>query len=74
MALIPGVGGVALYRQHQETQTAEGVNSKLQTDNELGQKSLAAAQKNPELLEGVARAQFNLIRPDEVILDYSKKK
>jgi len=74
IAFAPHIGGVALYRQHQQVLAAREINAKLKTDNEQGQKSIDAAQKNPEYLEGVARAEYNMVQPDEIILDYSKKK
>ena len=74
MMLAPGIGGLALYRQHQRVLVAQEINGKLRTDNEQGQKSIDAAKKNPDYLEEVSRGAFNLVQRDEIILDYSKKK
>jgi cell division protein FtsB len=74
ITFAPGIGGVALHRQHQQVRAAQELNLKLRTDNELGQKSIAAAKENPDYLEEVSRGAFNLVQRDEVILDYSKKK
>lgn len=74
MMLAPGIGGVALYRQRQQMLAVQEINVKLRTDNEQGQKSIAAAKENPDFLEGISRGPFNLVQPDEVIFDYSKKK
>ena len=74
MALAPRIGIVALRQKHQQVLAAREINTKLKTDNEQGQKSIDAAKKNPEYLEGVARAEYNMVQPDEIILDYSKKK
>jgi len=71
---VPRIGVVALHQKHQQVLAAQGINAKLKTDNEQGRKSIDAAKKDPEYLEGVARAEYNMVQPDEVILDYSKKK
>ncbi|MDR0476778.1 MAG: hypothetical protein LBH14_02395 [Desulfobulbaceae bacterium] len=74
MTLVPGIGGLALYRQHQQSQTAQAIIAKLRTDNEQGQKSINVAQENPDFLVEISRGpSFNLVQRDEIILDYSKK-
>ena len=74
IVFTPKIGGVALYRQRQQALAAQEINAKLRIDNEQGQKSINTAKKNPDFLEEVSRAQFNLVQQDEVILDYSKRK
>jgi len=74
MALVPGAGGIALYRQHRQVLAAQEINAKLRTDNEQGQKSIDAAEKNPDYLEEISRGAFNLVQRDEIILEYAKKK
>jgi len=74
MVFAPRVGVIALQQKRQQVLAAQGINAKLRTDNEQGRKSIEAAKKNPEYLEGVARAEYNMVQPDEVILDYTKKK
>jgi len=75
LTLAPGIGGVALYRQHRQVLAAQEINAKLLTDNEQSQKSIASAKEDPDSLERISRGpSFNLVQPDEVILDYSKKK
>jgi len=74
IAFAPGIGGIALYRQHQRLLEAEGIVTTLETDNKASQGRLEAAKKDPDYLEGVARAEYNMVQPDEIILDYSKKK
>jgi cell division protein FtsB len=74
VVFVPRIGAVALHQKRQQVLAAQGINAKLKTDNEQGQKSIDAAKKDPEYLEGVARAEYNMVQPDEVILDYSKKK
>jgi cell division protein FtsB len=74
MVFVPRIGVVALQQKRQQVLAAQGINAKLKTDNEQGQRSIDAAKKDPEYLEGVARAEYNMVQPDEVILDYSKKK
>jgi len=74
MAFAPGIGGIALYRQHQRVLDAKDIVTTLKTDNKANRGRLDAAKKNPDYLEGVARAAYNMVQQDEVILDYSKKK
>ncbi|MDR3090176.1 MAG: septum formation initiator family protein [Desulfobulbaceae bacterium] len=70
----PGKGVLALLEEHRRIQEGRQNNTKLEQDIKTTEQQIDSSKRDPEFMEGLARADFNMVQPDEIILDYSKKK
>ena len=62
------------YRLKQSLETIRTANEKLRKENEILIEEIARIQNDPEYLEEVARKKFGLIKKNEMIFNFRKKR
>jgi cell division protein FtsB len=62
------------YRLKQSLETLRTANEKLKKENEILIEEIARIQNDPEYLEEVARKKFGLIKKNEMIFNFRKKR
>jgi cell division protein FtsB len=70
----PQTGIWQYYRTQKELQQLQIANEELRTENKAIQEELDKLKKDKTYLEKVAREQLGLIRKNEIIYDFDKKK
>lgn len=62
------------YRLKQSLETIRTANEKLKKENAILLEEIARIQNDPEYLEEVARKKFGLIKKNEMIFNFRKKR
>lgn len=70
----PGAGVFALLRHRSELKELQQQTITLEEENERLQKEIDRLQNDTEYLEEIAREKYGLVRKNELIYNFSKKK
>lgn len=70
----PGSGVVSLLRKRKELTTLQEKTVQLEQENDKLQQDIDRLQKDSEYLEEIARKDYGLLKKNERVYDFSRKK
>lgn len=70
----PGSGVVAMFKKRQELRRLQEKTVQLEEDNKKLQSDIDRLQHDSGYLEEIARKDYGLLRKNERVFDFSKKK
>jgi cell division protein FtsB len=70
----PNRGVLALYRSQQEIELLQGENQRLADENKALQEEINRLQHDPDYLEEKARKEYGMLKENEVLYIFEKKK
>ena len=73
VCFAPGAGFWVLWHKYNLLDQKKQETALVQQEIDAIKKKNSALQKDPELLEKIAREQYNLTRQNEIIYDFSEK-
>ena len=74
VAFSPTGGLVRFFQASEEKEEVRAANQNLQQENKKLQHEVNRLENDPSAIEEVARKKFGLIKKNEIIYDFSKKK
>jgi cell division protein FtsB len=72
--LSPGSGLLAIWRKRSELKNLQQQNALLEEENTQLQKGIDKLQNDPAHLEEVARREYNLLKKNERVFEFTPKK
>ncbi len=70
----PTSGLVVFFHASEEKEEVQAANQNLQQENKKLQHEVCRLENDPAAIEEVARKKFGLLKKNEIIYDFSKKK
>ena len=74
VAFSPTSGLVRFFQASEEKEEVRAANQNLQQENKKLQQVVNRLENDPATIEEVARKKFGLLKKNEIIYDFSKKK
>ena len=70
----PSHSTLTYYRTQKNLEATQNYNARLERENKGLQEEIDRIENDPAYLEEVGRSQFGLLKKDEVVYDFGKKK